>query len=99
MKKVIGVIPLENYILELTFDGEEVRVFDVKPYLYFGIFKELKEIGYFNKVKITFDCISWPNGQDFSTEILYLKSIPIKNNSNESHYNHNYASQMSQQQQ
>ena len=98
MKKVIGVIPLENYTLELRFDGEEVRLFDVKPYLDFGIFNKLKEIGYFNKVKITFHSVSWANGQDFSPETLYLKSIPIKNNSNESHYNHNYASQMSQQQ-
>ena len=38
MKKVTGVKPLENYTIELRFEGEEVRVFDVKPYLDFGIF-------------------------------------------------------------
>ena len=98
MKKVTGVKPLENYTIELRFEGEEVRVFDVKPYLDFGIFKELKEIGYFNKVKITFDSISWPNGQDFSQETLYLKSIPIQSNKTENNFINKYVSQMSQQQ-
>ncbi len=75
MKKVISVKPLKNYMLLLEFDSKEVRVFDVKPYLDFGIFKELKNENYFNDVRTSLDSIAWKNGQDFSPETLYLKSI------------------------
>ena len=75
MKKVISVKPLENYILQIEFDSKEVRLFDVKPYLDFGIFKELKNENYFKDVRTSFDSISWKNGQDFSPETLYLNSV------------------------
>ncbi len=75
MKKVISVKPLKNYILQIEFDSKEIRLFDVKPYLSFGIFTELKNEKYFNEVKTCFDSISWKNGQDFSPETLYLKSV------------------------
>ncbi len=75
MKKVISVKPLKNYMLLLEFDSKEVRVFDVKPYLDFGIFIELKNENYFNDVRTSLDSIAWKNGQDFSPETLYLKSI------------------------
>jgi hypothetical protein len=74
MKKIIEVKALNNYLLELTFSNNEVRCFDVKPYLDFGIFTELKNEAYFKTVHIQFDSIAWQNGQDFSPETLYLKS-------------------------
>ena len=74
MNKIIAVKPLENYLLELTFNNKEVKQFDVKPYLNLGIFQELKDENYFNNVVIQFDSIGWKNGQDFSPETLYLKS-------------------------
>jgi hypothetical protein len=73
MRKVIHVKPLENYKLELTFNMDEVGVFDVKPYLDRGIFTQLKDISYFNQVRIFFDSIVWPNGQDFDPDHLYLE--------------------------
>ena len=76
MIKLISVKPLENYTLELEFYNEEKRIFDVKPYLSFGIFQELKDIAYFKNVSTQFDSISWQNDQDFSPETLYLKSRP-----------------------
>lgn len=75
MKKVISVKPLENYRLLLEFDGKEFRVFDVKPYLDFGIFTQLKNEEYFKDVRTSLDSITWKNGQDFSPETLYLKSV------------------------
>jgi hypothetical protein len=74
MKKVISVKPLKNYMLQIEFDTKEVRLFDVKPYLNFGIFTELKNENYFNDVRTSLDSIAWKNGQDFSPETLYLKS-------------------------
>ena len=75
MKKVISVKPLKNYMLQLEFDTEEIRLFDVKPYLDFGIFSELKDENYFKDVRTSLDSIAWKNGQDFSPETLYLKSV------------------------
>ena len=75
MKKVISVKPLNNYMLQIEFDNKEIRLFDVKPYLNFGIFTQLKNKKYFREVKTCLNSISWKNGQDFSPETLYIKGI------------------------
>lgn len=77
MTKLISVTPLDNYTLELGFSNSEKRLFDVKPYLGFGIFQELNDKAYFKNVTTQFDSITWQNGQDFSPDTLYLKSSPI----------------------
>lgn len=79
MNKVIYVKALNDYKLYLEFDNSESRIFDVNPYLEYGIFKELKNINYFDKVRVNFDSISWENGQDFSPETLYLKGEEVIN--------------------
>ena len=72
------VEPKENYLLVLTFENGEKRMFDMKPYLETGIFRELKNITLFNSVKTSFDTIEWSNEADLDPEILYQKSIEIK---------------------
>ena len=42
--RVKAVKPNNDYTVTLTFANEEVRVFDMKPYLNIGIFKELSYI-------------------------------------------------------
>lgn len=46
----------------------------MKPYLDIGIFKELKDIKLFNKVKVNFNSVAWETGADFDPEVLYNKS-------------------------
>ena len=65
---------LDDYILELTFENKETRLFDVKPYLDTGIFKKLKDKNLFKMVKVSFDSIEWPEGIDLDPEVLYEKS-------------------------
>ena len=74
-KSVISVSPLEEYRLELTFDNQEIRLFDVKPYLDIGVFSQLRDLSIFKSVRISFDSIEWINGIDLDPEELYLKSI------------------------
>ena len=74
---VTEVKALDNYKLELVFENNEIKVFDMIPYLDNGIFKELKDINLFNKVKVSFDSIEWPNGIDIDPETLYEDSIKI----------------------
>lgn len=77
--KVSKVKPLSDYQLELQFNTNEVRIFDVKPYLNKGIFYELKEPEIFYQVRESLGSILWPNGQDFSPDTLYEESILSKN--------------------
>ncbi|MDR1389578.1 MAG: DUF2442 domain-containing protein [Treponema sp.] len=72
------VQPLHDYKLELTFENNETKIFDVKPYLDTGLFKTLKDEKFFKRVKVSYDTIEWPNGIDLDPEILYEKS-EIKN--------------------
>ncbi len=69
-------IPLPDYKLKLQFSNDEVKEFDVSPYLDKGIFTELKDESYFNQVRVAFGSIEWPNEQDFSKDTLYLLGTP-----------------------
>jgi len=69
-----------EYTLILTFDNGEVKVFDMKPYLNLGIFKELKDLKLFNSVRKSFDSVEWPNEADMDPEILYYESKSIATN-------------------
>ena len=71
---VNNVKALSDYRLELTFENNETRVFDVKPYLDTGMFRMLRDENYFKRVRVAFDTIEWPGGIDLDPEVLYEKS-------------------------
>jgi hypothetical protein len=77
--RVEAVKPNPDYTLTLTFTNDEVKVFDVKPYLDKGIFKALKDKSLFNSIKPFLGSIQWMNGQDFCPDTLYLESVPVHN--------------------
>ena len=70
------VKPLEGYRLLLTFENDEERIFDMKPFLEKGIFKDLKDKSLFNSVKISYDSIEWENEADIDPKMLYEDSVP-----------------------
>ena len=72
------VKPQDNYLLHLTFENGEKWLFDMKPFLDFGIFQELKDLRLFKTVRTSFDSIEWDNEADFDPEILYQKSLKIE---------------------
>jgi hypothetical protein len=69
-----------DYTLILTFNNGEIKVFDMKPYLNLGIFKELKDLKLFKSVRKSFDTVEWPNEADLDPEILYNESKAIATN-------------------
>ena len=71
------VKPIDNYKLILTFENNEVKIFDMIPYLDKGIFQELKDENLFKAVKVSFDSIEWANGIDVDPETLYEDGVPI----------------------
>jgi hypothetical protein len=76
--RVKSVTPNTDYTVTLTFTNGEIKVFDVKPYLDKGIFKELKDQRVFNSVRPVMGTIQWQNGQDFCPDTLYLDSISLE---------------------
>ncbi|MBF0544746.1 MAG: DUF2442 domain-containing protein [Candidatus Riflebacteria bacterium] len=70
MLKVIKVSANNDYTLFVELSDGRSGIFDVKPYLEKGVFKHLKDINYFKKVKPFFCGIAWPNEQDLSADTI-----------------------------
>ena len=77
--RVIAVKANPDFTLQLTFANKQRRIFDMKPYLSIGVFRQLKNYAKFKKVKVLLDSISWPTGQDLCPDTLYLDSKVIYN--------------------
>ncbi|MBL7065140.1 MAG: DUF2442 domain-containing protein [Anaerolineae bacterium] len=73
--RVKDVKPNPDHTLTLTFTDGEVKIFDTRPYLDQGIFRELRNMSIFNSVKPFLGSIQWQNGQDFCPDTLYLKGV------------------------
>ncbi|NOQ36583.1 MAG: DUF2442 domain-containing protein [Methylococcaceae bacterium] len=77
--RVSSVNPLNDYQLLIKFTNDEIGVYDCKPLLNFGVFRELQNVHYFNQVTIVGDTVAWTNEQDICPDTLYLESIKIEN--------------------
>lgn len=64
------VKPLPDYKIYVEMEDGNKGIFDMTPYLDHGVFKELKNIDYFNQVYILFGAVTWPNEQDIAPETL-----------------------------
>lgn len=76
--RVVDVKPNNNHKLTLTFTNGEVGIFDLKPYLNTGIFKQLKDKAVFNSVQPFLGSVKWRGGQDLCPDTLYLDSKKIR---------------------
>lgn len=72
--RVKAVKPNRDYTLTLTFTNGEVGVFDMKPYLNMGAFRELESMGMFNSVRPFLGSIQWANELDLCPDTLYEES-------------------------
>ncbi len=61
---------LSDYRIKAALSNGNKGIFDIKPYLDKGIFKELKDYDYFRRARIELGTITWPNEQDFSPETI-----------------------------
>ena len=75
--RAIDVKPLDNYRLLLTFDNQERKIFDVKPYIRGSWFGQLKNPDVFNAVRIAGLSVEWPDGQDICPDCLYEQSVSM----------------------
>ena len=75
--RAVEVIPQSDYCVLVTFSNKEKRQFDVKPYLDFKPYNELKNNTLFNTVKVAGLSIEWLHGQDICPDELYYNSVPV----------------------
>jgi len=71
------VTPLPDYRLYVEVQDGRKGIFDMKLYLDFGIFRELRDVHYFNQVGIVFGAVTWPNEQDIAPETLLAGMQPL----------------------
>ena len=74
---VVSVETVKNHFLKLSFENDEIKLFDVSPFLNKGIFKELQDYSYFRQASVAFGSVEWPHEQDFSNDTLYLLSTTV----------------------
>ena len=67
---VITVKPLPDFCIYVEIANGRKGIFDMKPYLDRGVFRELRDVHYFNRVGILFGAVTWPNEQDIAPETL-----------------------------
>ena len=70
------VKPLPDYKIYVEIDDGRKGIFDVKPYLDHGVFRELKNVEYFNQVNVFLGAVTWPNEQDIAPETLISEMKP-----------------------
>jgi len=76
--RVKSVNAVQDYVLEIVFNNNEKKVFDVKPFLNFGLFSELKDIIMFQTAKAELGTVIWENGLDICPDTLYLESKKVE---------------------
>lgn len=72
--RIAEATAIENYKILLRFTNGETGTFNCAPLLDFGVFQELRDKHYFNRVKVSDGTIVWPNEQDICPDTLYLES-------------------------
>jgi hypothetical protein len=50
----------------------------MKPFLDFGVFRQIKKTEEFNRVHVAFDTVEWDCGVDLDPEFVMTKSLPIQ---------------------
>lgn len=67
---VKAVKPLPDFRIYVETESGCKGIFDMKPYLDHGVFRELRDVHYFNRVGIVLGAVTWPNQQDIAPETL-----------------------------
>ncbi|PKO90406.1 MAG: DUF2442 domain-containing protein [Betaproteobacteria bacterium HGW-Betaproteobacteria-10] len=72
------VKPLPDFRIYVEIENGRKGIFDLTPYLDHGVFRELRDVHYFNRVGILFGAVTWPNAQDIAPETLLSEMRPAE---------------------
>jgi Protein of unknown function (DUF2442) len=74
LPRVKTVTARPQHQLEVVFTNGEVGIYDCRPLLDFGVFRELADEAYFRQVRTVNGTVAWPHEQDICPDTLYLDS-------------------------
>jgi hypothetical protein len=75
MNKVSSVKPLQDGMVFVEMADGRAGSFDVKPYMGSDFFRALMDENYFNQVRLFFNGIGWPDGQDIGPDTVVAMLI------------------------
>jgi hypothetical protein len=73
---------LNDHKLLIKFVNDEEKIFDMKPYLHYPVFKVLNNLKEFNDFMIEDGTIEWKCGADLSQDTFYIESLPVSKENN-----------------
>ncbi len=76
--KITHVKACPDHKLHVGFENGEARLFDVTPYLDKGVFRELRDEAYFQRVRPVWGGVEWPHEQDLSADTLYCAGTSVQ---------------------
>lgn len=76
--KVIGVSPLPDYKLQVTFDDGVSGIVDLKDFIKNGIFSVLQNEDSFNKVHATGYSVAWSDELEIDALVIYAELLNKK---------------------
>lgn len=65
----------KDYTFEIIFTNNENGIFDIKPYLEIGNFRDFKDFENLKRFRIVDGVITWYNEMDIAPDTVYLQSI------------------------
>ena len=68
---VLSVRPLDGHLLRLRFDDGSECLFDMTPWMERPPYAPLRNPALFNRARVEFGTVTWPNGLDIDPETLY----------------------------
>ena len=71
------VRPLPDFRLYLEIQDGRMGIFDMNPYLDRGVFRELRDVNYFNQVGVLMGAVTWPHEQDIAPDTLVAEMQPL----------------------
>ena len=74
--EVVSVEPLEGYRLRVKLSNGRKGIFDASKFVGSGVFRELKDPKYFNRVYVDYGTVVWPNEQDIDPELIEMELQP-----------------------
>ncbi len=72
---IVNVKPLDNFVLLLTFNNGEEKIFNMQKYLHIAPFNRINNTHIFKQVSIKNGTIWWPGDIDFNPLTLYNLGI------------------------
>ncbi len=74
--RIIAIEYLQNHKFLLRFSNDELKIFNLKPYLQYPVYQALEDETFCAKATVFNGTIKWDEVIDFDPDTLYMESVP-----------------------